>query len=456
MSLSAIHKRMAQDVPLGRLDESTARRLWWAALETLQNEIFAPLNFSQGFWLASPLPALYDSKLLKKLQGCVWTPEELDPLHIPFSSIKLPPSYPINEEQLKPSSFDNYIRMPLRENDGYDPLLIVITPGLQVAIALHGNQDQRNLLMRSDHETFSDLLELINLRLASEEQSQSNLLREKLANIGELTSDNQLDKVFWPLLAEKLALIAPSITFQSVSDNKKTDKFNIDASRELHLLEALTHEVRTPLSTIRTLIRSLLRQKNLSDLVINRLKQIDSECTEQIDRFGLIFDAAEMQRNEPVEPLLASTDLGQILQMLDPTWTRQLERRGISLSMDIGPDLPYVLSDPARLELMLGGLIDRNTRDLKPGTSVFLELRPAGHRLKLQIFFKGITAKDFAKSGLEAHSDLGSVLSWNPNTGSLQLSQAATQRLLASLGGRLTRRRNSGFTVFFPIAEVQS
>ena len=63
-----------------------------------------------------------------------------------------------------------------------------------------------------------------------------------------------------------------------------------NASDDLNLLEALTHEVRTPLATIRTLVRSLVRRKDLPDLVMKRLQQIDVECSEQIDRFGLIFD----------------------------------------------------------------------------------------------------------------------------------------------------------------------
>jgi hypothetical protein len=55
----------------------------------------------------------------------------------------------------------------------------------------------------------------------------------------------------------------------------------------------------------------------------------------------------------------------------------------------------------------------------------------------------------------EQSSDLGPVLSWNPSTGGLQLTQAATKRLMTSLGGRLARRRDSGIIIFFPIAEVK-
>ena len=46
----------------------------------------------------------------------------------------------------------------------------------------------------------------------------------------------------------------------------------------------------------------------------NRLMQIDNECNEQIDRFGLIFNAAELVSNE-ISPLnqLAKIDLAEIL-----------------------------------------------------------------------------------------------------------------------------------------------
>jgi len=52
-------------------------------------------------------------------------------------------------------------------------------------------------------------------------------------------------------------------------------------------------------------------------------------------------------------------------------------------------------------------------------------------------------------------SDIGPVLNWNPQTGSLQLSQNATQKLLASLGGHVTQRRDTGLTVFFPISDAK-
>lgn len=456
ISLTTIQKRLAEGAPPGRVDEPTIRRMWWAALETLQDDILLPSDPAQGLWLAAPLPALYESRLLSRLNGWVWAPDELESLQSPQCGLLLP-SRVRSVRKRNYSEIGGYQRLPLRQEDGRDPLLLIITPDVQLALALQGKPGQRHLLMRSDPETLSDLLKMLDLRLDSEDPEHALQLRQALANLGPLQSNPELGKLFWPRLAERLAGLAPSLTLQSLPeespDAKSSKETNQGSNAELTLLEALTHEVRTPLATIRTLIHTLLRRRDLPDVVVSRLEQINAECTEQIDRFGLIFYAAELQRQPPDASLLAHTDLGAMLTMLYPAWSHQLERRGIKLQLDITPDLPEVLSDPGRLEPMLGGLIDRTSRGLPAGNNLSMTLRPAGSRLKLQILSQIPNTEEQKATDKDQNADLGPVLSWDPNTGSLQLSQAATQRMLASLGGLLTKRRDKGLTVFFPIAE---
>ncbi len=432
----AFQERMAKGVPPGQVDEPTVRRLWWAALDTLQYDILMPMEPSRGLWLASPLPALYEPKLLDCLSGWVWAPEELERLNALQGGL-LPPSQANSFKNQKGLEVPSYRRLPLRKEDGNDPLLLILTPQVQVALALRGKDGCRHLLMRSDPETLSDLLKLLDLRLDTEDAEQAMELRQELAELGHLSINQGLDNLFWPRLSERLARMASSITFQShfekvVPARTINDK---EISMELSLLEALSHEIRTPLATIRTLIRSLLRRKGLSGLVTGRLQQIDDVCTEQIDRFGLIFNAAALQRDNSSQAMLVRTDLGNMLKILFPGWSQQLERRGILLSLDITPELPPVLSNPERLEPMLGGLIDRASRGLSEGGKLSLQLRAAGSRLKLQIICKASNPQEQASVGNELKSELGPVLSWNPNTGSMQLSQEATQKLLASLGG---------------------
>ena len=194
----------------------------------------------------------------------------------------------------------------------------------------------------------------------------------------------------------------------------------------------------------------------MNESIKNRLLQIDNECNSQIDRFGLIFNAAELVSNE-VFPLnqLARINLIEIFNKLAPVWTKQLSRRGISLKLDIPNHLPQILSDSEKLELMLRGLIDKNTRGLQWGSTVILELRPAGQKLKLQLKVQELDNVKPVLSKSKEGSDIGPVLNWDPQTGSLQLSKTATEKLIASLGGHVTQRRNTGLTVFFPISETK-
>ena len=469
MLLQSIHQQMAQGVSSGGSDDSTARRMWWAALETLQEKLLHNANPPAGVWLAAPLPALYSPQLLNSLKGWVWAPQALGALTSPGTSL-LPPD-PLRHGQSHgggkhDSHTASFRQLPLHEEDSHDPLLVVITSQVQIALALHGKASQRQLLMRSEPEALSAVLGLIEQRLHRDSPEQALALHQALEALGPLESSSALGQTFWPCLAERLAGMAPTVTLQAsisapvqtIQQKQAPKNFKelrstaSKADEELSLLEAIAHEVRTPLATIRTLIRSLLRRKDLPETVLKRLRLIDTECSEQIDRFGLIFQAAELQRQPESPSVLAQTDLGSMINLLAPSWEQQLERRGIELSLSIASNLPSVLSDPSRLEPMLGGLVDRCGRGLPSGSQLVLTLQPAGARLKLQLHGQSPAERDEGAATQEPIAQLGPVLSWNPDTGSLQLSQTATRRLLARLGGRLTQRRDRGLTVFFPIA----
>ena len=459
-SLNDLRQLLAEGVPLGVGNEDSVRRQWWAALATLQDDLLLSQPSLEGIWLAAPLPALYEPGLLQQLQGWVWAPSELGDL-LPAASSLLPGNRGSSANALPSGGFQ---RLALAEEDGTDPLLLVITPSVQAALCLDGPPQARRLVVRFDPQVLSAALSLINERLQTSDPGAAQALRTALQGLGSLRSDEQLVLRFWPRMAERLAAIAPSVTLQPLvhgGHEAASKPFSSKAiSSELALLEALTHEVRTPLATIRTLIRSLLKRGDLPAIARHRLEQIDGECSEQIDRFGLIFLAAELQRQpgseEPLErDALARTDLSELLRQLEGLWQRQLARRDLVLELQIEPGLPPVLSDPARLETMLGGLIDRFSRSLPSGSTVRLALQPAGAKLKLHLshdLSPELRGEPAHQSDPGHHRELvGPVLSWNPATGSLQLSRQATQRLFERLGGRLTERNGSGLTVFFPV-----
>ena len=457
MSLGALRQMLAAGVPAGQSDDDAVRRQWWAALATLQDDFLLPIPDLSGLWLAAPLPALYDPNLLQRLQGWVWAPTELDALLSPTPALLPAPDGP---GRTAPGSGAQqpFERLALQDDDGTDPLLLVITPQLQVALAVGGAPGARSLLVRFEPDVLSEALSLVHERLEQSDARAAAELRRRLQQLGSLHSDASLGLRFWARLSERLAAMAPSVTLQPLLPAAAPHQPAGAPAAELALLEAITHEVRTPLATIRTLIRSLLRRSDMPAVVRQRLEQIDGECSEQIDRFGLIFLAAELQRQPPSEPIgdtqaLARTDLARLLTQLEPLWQRQLNRRGLAFELSLAAILPEVLSDPTRLETMLGGLIDRFSRSLPSGATVHLSLVEAGPRLKLHLGCEtpGPARAAEAEPHPAPRSLVGPVLSWNPTTGSLQLSRQATQQLFEQLGGRLTERNGSGLTVFFPI-----
>jgi len=440
-SLDQLRQRLAQGVPPGHADEEGARRQWWGALAVLQDQLLEQ-GCAPGLWLAAPLPALHEPELLKLFQGWIWTPAPWGqrPPELPGQGVDIPPPGP------------QLWCLPLGAHDGTDPFLLLLSGPLQVAMALHGDRQRRQLLVRFEPALLAELLQMLGSRLQYDNPMAARALQQQLEALGPLANHPQAAERFWPQLAERLAGAAPSLTLLSAPASAHNP-----GGDQLDLLEALAHEVRTPLATIRTLIRSLMRRRELPPVVQKRLGQIDAECSEQIDRFGLIFHAAELQRRPAGDRPLARTDLAALLPQLSPTWERQLERRQLQLELIVAQGLPAVMSDPGLLEKMLGGLMDRFSRNLRQGTLVQVELQAAGDRLKLR--FSSVGRSSGRSSGRNQGQQspgpgaaVGPVLSWDPATGSLQLSPQATQQLFASLGGRYTERQGSNLTVYLPVA----
>ncbi len=444
ISFKSIQDLLLKGLQTNYVDDETARRMWWASLEVIQRDFLSHNYHEGGIWVASPLPALTERKYFSKFKGWLWSPKGF-PYFYENNAGFLPVNQP--RKVKKGNIAKNYKVLNLNIEDGYEPFLMVITPKFQCLLTIAGEKDKRTLLMRCDEKSLKIAIELIDIKMHKENYEEGLNFRNAINKLGDLSINNEFEKNFWPFLSIKLANLIPKLNVQNTI--KKDDLAG--QLSEAKLLQAISHEVRTPLATIRTLINSTLRKYNMDDSMRNRLLQIDNECNEQIDRFGLIFNAAELVNKEISHPnQLARINLGEILQKLLPVWSKQLNQRGISLKFDVPDKLPEILSDSEKLELMLRGLIDKNTRGLREGSSLILVLSPAGQKLKLELKVQKLDSFKKDIPSKNSSSDIGPVLNWNPQTGSLQLSQTATQKLLASLGGHVTQRRDTGLTVFFP------
>ncbi|MBW4646268.1 MAG: HAMP domain-containing histidine kinase [Goleter apudmare HA4340-LM2] len=232
---------------------------------------------------------------------------------------------------------------------------------------------------------------------------------------------------------------------------------------DVELLQAFAHEVRTPLTTIRTMTRLLLKRRDLPANVISRLEIIDHECTEQIDRMELLFKAAELETSAAVKSThsqLTPMSLDQVLQQSIPRWQQAAHRRNLTLDVVLPQQLPTVVSNPNMLDQVLTGLMENFTRSLPPGSHIQVHVIPAGDQLKLQLSPQlQCLGKAPTPAQPPIRKALGQLLMFQPETGTISLNIAATKHLFQAIGGKLIVRQRPQYgevmTIFLPL-EVSS
>jgi signal transduction histidine kinase len=236
----------------------------------------------------------------------------------------------------------------------------------------------------------------------------------------------------------------------------------VSSRSDVELLQAFAHEVRTPLATILTITRLLLKQKDLAANVIKRLRMIESECNEQIDRMELLFKAAELETSSAANfksTQLTPMCLEQILQQSIPRWQQSASRRNLTLDVILPQHLPTVVSNPNMLDRALTGLIENFTRSLPAGSRIQVEVILAGDQLKLQ-FLPLAESKDGVATITSPcrppiRQALGQLLMFQPETGTISLNLNATKHLFQAIGGKLIVRQRPHIgdvmTIFFPL-----
>jgi signal transduction histidine kinase len=291
---------------------------------------------------------------------------------------------------------------------------------------------------------------------------------DKKADLQPLNNNIKSVKITVP----KLSKVAEKISSKSAALASETTVMdNPNPTAEVELLQAIAHEVRTPLATIRTLTRLLLKRPDLPlEVVRKRLEMIDQECTTQIDRFNLIFRAVELEIEQARQssrgyrdgkPLpLTAMSLGEVFQISLPRWQKQASQRNQTLEVILPQKLPTVVSDPTMLDQVLTGVIENFTRTLPDGSHIQVGVRLAGHQLKLQLESQPGNQgnSSFAVSPQSPLKSIGPLLMFQPETGCLSLNMAVTKNLFQALGGKLVikQRPQQGnvMTIYLPLSET--
>ncbi len=148
-----------------------------------------------------------------------------------------------------------------------------------------------------------------------------------------------------------------------------------------------SHELRTPVTVIRTAAEAMLRQRHPTGERVRELAQdILAESVQLGSLVGDLGTLAEADsraevRHEPV-------DVASLLQVVSDSGAIQAEARGVSLEPDLDAD-GVIDGDSVRLRQLFSILIDNATKFAPPGTAVEFRADSATGRLRVAVRDRG-------------------------------------------------------------------
>jgi signal transduction histidine kinase len=440
-----------QSSPQAKADNLRGWREWYGAIATLPS-----LLGTQGLILSSPAPVMKTAQPNQNFTSVVFIPELS--LQGGNSSRLLTLAPATGEYSIAdPSS-------PMREVplSAHDPLqneqfCLVFTAKFSLLLVLTLNEQGQSCFDFSfDPEVTEKAWLTLRSRLQTNAPEQLSAIQQQREQFPLCSPDYRLVSDFTRELLNHLP--ANRETHEEIPATATTASTTTSSSTDVELLQALTHEVRTPLTTIRMLTRLLLKRKDLGNDVLKRLRAIDQECTEQINRMELIFQATELEgKNESKQEVNVSPiPLQELFAQSIPYWKKQAKRRNVELDVIVPEQLPTVITNPELLTQVLTGLMENFTSRLPTGGKIKVQVKSAGHQIKLQLLSQSSSANTVnpVSSYRNRGKSIGQLLTLQPETGNLSLNLSVTKNLFEAIGGKLTVRQRpevgEELTVFLP------
>jgi two-component system sensor histidine kinase KdpD len=165
----------------------------------------------------------------------------------------------------------------------------------------------------------------------------------------------------------------------------------IDAQRAA-LLRSVSHDLRTPLATIRAAASDLASGTAFDEATRRELLELVGDESERLDR--LVSNLLSLSRIEsgtlrPERQAIALDELvGDVLRRLGRLF------RQVRLDVDVPPDLPFVDGDHSQLDQLLTNLLENAARYAPAGSAVHVVAAGRDGTVELRVIDEGIGVPD--------------------------------------------------------------
>ncbi|MET0626066.1 MAG: sensor histidine kinase [Pyrinomonadaceae bacterium] len=160
-------------------------------------------------------------------------------------------------------------------------------------------------------------------------------------------------------------------------------------------VSSVSHEMRTPLTTIKALTRLLMRDGLDESKRREYVETISVECDRQID---LVLNLLDLSRIEGGVFRITHerVDVAEVVSSCVRSEARAAEKRGHELSVEPAEDLPRACADPKALRRVLSNVIENAIKYTPDGGRIRLSARTEGDEVLVSVADngRGIPAED--------------------------------------------------------------
>ncbi len=157
------------------------------------------------------------------------------------------------------------------------------------------------------------------------------------------------------------------------------------------LISTVSHELKTPLTSIRLAIHVLLQEK-IGELSPKQFEVLEAARQDSDRLYRIIEDLLDISRIESgdaeikIQPVKVEE---LVFQATDKVRAAFRDHR-LSLTIDVAPDVPQVLADPARLYLVFDNLLSNALKYTPPAGEVRITAQPEDGMVRFAIEDTGI------------------------------------------------------------------
>jgi two-component system sensor histidine kinase KdpD len=186
-----------------------------------------------------------------------------------------------------------------------------------------------------------------------------------------------------PLTALAAAAVERALSFQSVADSAAQAQAEMLRSA---ILDALAHEVKTPLATILTAAGGIRAVGSMQPQQAELAEMIETEASRLGELTSRLLHLARLD-SEEVKPRLEPTDATELVQRSVRRYSKIWPDHHICLRNQ--PEIPEIRVDPELILLTIGQLLDNACKYSRPDTRVLVNLTAEGDAAVITVWNDG-------------------------------------------------------------------